>query len=76
MELKKNIIVHDAQNEEIIPFQNGVNHTSAVPFELVQRRENIRFNLHRNGKFGDLRRVINYFKADSVFFFTGTDLQI
>lgn len=63
MELKKNIIVHDASNEEIIPFQNGVNHTAAVPFELVQRRENIRFNLHRNGKAGELRRVINYFKG-------------
>ena len=36
MELKKNIIVHDAQNEEIIPFQNGVNSTSAVQFELAK----------------------------------------
>lgn len=59
----KSIIVYDTDDFELIPFQNGVNSSSSVHFELCQRPENINLNKHRKGKLDELRRYYNYFKG-------------
>ncbi len=59
----KNIIVYDADDFELIPFQEGVNSSSSIYFELYQRPENIELNKHRSGTADELKRYINYFKG-------------
>ena len=60
---KKNVIVYDCEDDEIQPFVEGVNRTSTVKFEMIQRRRSIAENHHRTGKIGDLKRYIDYFQG-------------
>lgn len=63
MKQKRNLIIYDTDDFELVPIIEGVNSVAPCKFELLQMPENVELNKHRSGKKDELKRYINYFKS-------------